>query len=134
MKQLQSTICILFFLVTSEVCLGQQKESNGNQIQSLGQYWFVMYSKGSNWGQDSTAKIKLDQEHIKYIIGLRTTGKIITGGAFTDKAAWIGFEIYNCKTKEEVIGITEADPMVLSKIFSYEIHPWITLKGEAKFE
>ena len=134
MKSLQSNICILFFLVISDVCLGQQKESNGNQIQSLGQYWFVMYSKGPNWGQDSTAKIKLDQEHINYIISLRKTGKIITGGAFTDKAVWIGFEIYNCKTKEEVIKITEADPMVLSKNFSYEIHTWMTLKGEVKFE
>jgi hypothetical protein len=55
-------------------------------------------------------------------VSLRKTGKIVTGGAFTDKAAWIGFEIYDCKTKEEVIKLTEADPMVLSKIFSYEIH------------
>jgi uncharacterized protein YciI len=134
MKSLQSIICILFFLVIGEVCLGQQKESNGKQMQSLGQYWFVMYNKGPNWAQDSTAKIKLDQEHINYIISLRKTGKIITGGAFTDKAAWAGFEIYDCETKEEVIKITEADPMVLSKIFSYEIHPWMTLKGEVKFE
>jgi hypothetical protein len=132
MKSLQSIIWILFFLVISELCFGQQKESNGTQMQSFGQYWFVMYSKGPNW-QDSTAKIKF-QEHINYLIGLRKTGGIITGGAFTDKAAWTGFEIYNCKTKEEVVKITEADPMVLSKIFSYEIHPLMTLKGEAKFE
>jgi uncharacterized protein YciI len=134
MKSLQSIICILFFLVISDVCLGQQKESNGKQIPSLGQYWFVIYSKGPNWEQDSIAKIKFEQEHINYIISLRKTGKIITGGAFTDKAVWIGFEIYNCKTKEEVIKITEADPMVLSKSFSYEIHSWMTLKGEVKFE
>ena len=134
MKSLQSIIFILFFLVIGKVCLGQQKESSVRQITSLGQYWFVMYNKGPNWGQDSTAMIKLDQEHISYIISLRKTGKIITGGAFTDKAAWIGFEIYNCKTKKEVIKITEADPMVLSKIFSYEINSWMTLKGEVKFE
>jgi uncharacterized protein YciI len=133
MKSFQSIICILFFLAASEVCFGQQKESNGTQKQSLGQYWFVMYSSSPTWGKDSTAMIKF-QGHIKYLISLRKTGKIITGGAFTDKAAWVGFEIYNCKTKEEVIKITEADPMVLSKIFSYEIHPWMTLKGEVKFE
>ena len=103
-------------------------------MQSLGQYWFVMYSKGSNWGQDSATKVKISNEHINYIVSLRKTRKIITGGAFTDKATWSGFEIYNCKTKEEVIKITEADPMVLSKIFSYEIHPWMTLKGAVKFE
>jgi len=133
MKSLQSIICILFFLLISDVSPGQQKVSN-KQIPSLGQYWFVMYSKGINYGQDSTAKIKLDREHIRYIISLRKAGKIITGGAFTDKAAWIGFEIYNCKTKEEVIKIVEADPIVSSKIFSYEINSWMTLKGEVKFE
>ena len=114
--------------------MGQQKESNEKQMQSLGQYWVVMYSKGSNLQQDSTTMAQISQEHITYIIGLRKIGKIITGGAFTDTAAWKGFEIYNCKTKEEVIKITEADPMVLSKIFSYEIHPWMTLKGVVKFE
>jgi uncharacterized protein YciI len=107
---------------------------NGHQIQSLGQYWFVMYDKGSNWEQDSTTKAKLDREHIDYIVGLRKTGTIVTGGAFADNAGWIGFEIYNCKTKEEVIRLTEADPMVLAKIFSYQIHPWMTLKGVVKFE
>jgi uncharacterized protein YciI len=133
MKLLKSIFCILFLLVIGELSFGQQKVPN-TQISPLGQYWFVMYSKGTNYGQDSTTKIKLDQEHIYYIISLRKAGKIITGGAFTDKTAWIGFEIYNCKTKEEVIKITEADPIVSSKIFSYEINSWMTLKGEVKFE
>jgi uncharacterized protein YciI len=100
----------------------------------MGHYWFVMFSKGSNWGQDSATTAKLFQEHIHYIISQRETGKIITGGAFLDKATWIGFEIYSCKTSEEVEKITETDPAVSSKIFSYEIHPWATLKGEVKFE
>jgi uncharacterized protein YciI len=121
-------------LVFLKPCLGQQQESGGKQMQSLRQYWFVMYSNGSNQGRDSTARKKLDQEHIGYIINLRKTGKIVTGGAFTDKGDWNGFEIYNCKTKEEVISITEADPLVLAKIFSYEIHPWITLKGVVTFD
>ena len=112
----------------------QQKGSEGTQVQSPGHYWFVMFSKGSDWGQDSATTAKLFQEHIHYIISQRETGKIITGGAFLDKATWIGFEIYSCKTSEEVEKITEADPAVSSKIFSYEIHPWATLKGEVKFE
>jgi uncharacterized protein YciI len=107
---------------------------DGNQVKSMGHYWFAMFSKGSNWGQDSTTTAKLFQEHIHYIIGQRETGKIITGGAFLDKVTWIGFEIYSCKTSEEVEKITKADPAVSSKIFSYEIHPWATLKGEVKFE
>jgi uncharacterized protein YciI len=134
MKALLSIRCIVLSLFISNICLGQQNESKDQQTQSLGQYYFVMYSKGPYLEQDSATKGKLIREHINYIVSLRKTGQIITGGAFTDKAAWIGFEIYDCKTKEEVIKLTEADPMVLSKIFSYEIHSWTTLKGTIKFE
>jgi uncharacterized protein YciI len=134
MKSLLSIKWIVLSLFISNICLGQQNESKEQQTQSLGQYYFVMYSKGPYWEQDSATKQKLNHEHINYIVSLRKTGKIITGGAFTDKAAWIGFEIYDCKTKEEAIKLTEADPMVLSKIFSYEIHSWTTLKGTVKFE
>jgi uncharacterized protein YciI len=133
MKSFQSIGCVLFFLITCNLCRGQQKDSSQKQLQSLGQYWFVMYSKGLNW-QDSATKKKIDQTHINYIISLRKTGKIIAGGSFSDRVLWTGFEIYDCKTKEEVIKITEEDPMVLSKIFSYEIHPWVTLKGTVTFE
>ena len=84
--------------------------------------------------RDSTSIAKLTHEHIAYIVGLRKIGKIITGGAFTDKGDWNGFEIYSCETMEEVMKITEADPMVTSKVFSYEIHPWVTIKGTVKFE
>jgi len=133
MKSLQSNACILFFFAICNICVGQQNASGEKQIQSLGKYWFVMYSKGSNW-DDSVTKKKIDQEHINYIVNMRKTGVIITGGAFTDRVNWTGFEIYNCKTKEEVIRLTEGDPMVASKIFTYEIHPWLTLKGEVKFE
>src|SRR5579862_817655 len=128
MKLLQSLGYILFFLTICNVCIGQQKDSSASQKPSLGTYWFVMYSKGINWN-DSATKKKIVQEHINYIVSLRKTGKIITGGAFTDNVVWTGFEIYNCQTQEEVIKITQEDPMVLFKIFSYEIHPWITLKG-----
>jgi uncharacterized protein YciI/ketosteroid isomerase-like protein len=116
-------------ILTQESDLGE-----GNQMQSMGHYWFVMLNKGSNWGQDSATTAKLFQEHIRYIISQREAGRIITGGAFPDRVTWIGFEIYNCKTSEEVEKITKADPAVSSKIFSYEIHPWMTSKGEVKFE
>ena len=134
MKSLQSIMLFLSVLTICNKSQGQAKESNGKQTQTVAQYWFVMYSKGTNWERDSAARSKIGPEHINYIVGLRKTGKIIAGGAFTDGVLWTGCEIYNCKTKEEVIKFTEADPMVLAKIFSYEIHPWITLKGTVNFE
>jgi ketosteroid isomerase-like protein/uncharacterized protein YciI len=116
-------------VLTQEAILKEE-----NQVQTIGHYWFVLFNKGSARGQDSATTAKLFQEHIHYILSQRETGNIITGGVFLDKATWIGFEIYSCQTSEEVEKITEADPAISSKIFSYEIHPWATLKGQVKFE
>jgi uncharacterized protein YciI len=124
----------VFFFGLLGTCLGQEMKPGEQQTQSLGKYWFVMYRKGSNWDQDSATKVKTSLEHINCILALRKIGEIITGGAFLDKATWTGFEICNCETKDDVLKITEADPMVLAKIFSYEIHPWTTLKGMVKFD
>jgi uncharacterized protein YciI len=112
----------------------QSQDAAGQQTVTLGKYWFVMYRNGENRRIDSAARKKLDQEHIAFIINLRKTGNIITGGAFTDGGAWNGFEIYHADTKEEVIKITDRDPLVLAGIFSYEIHPWVTLKGTVTFD
>ena len=53
-------------------------------------------------------------------------GKLILAGPFTNKINWTGCLIYSCQSKEEVEKIAEADPLVSSKIVSYEIHPWKT--------
>jgi hypothetical protein len=49
----------LFFLGILHLCSGQQKESVEKQIPSLGRYWFVMYSKGPDWKQDSVTRAKI---------------------------------------------------------------------------
>lgn len=134
MNKKPKLILTLLSLGFLNLCIGQHKESGESQVSALGKYWFVMYSKGPGLNQDSATKIKISQEHINYIIGLRKEGKIITGGAFLDKANWVGFEIYDCRTKEEVIKSAESDPMVISKLFSYEIHAWTTLKGVVQFQ
>ncbi len=43
-----------------------QKELSKEQIPALGQYWFVMYSKGLHWQMDSTSKSKIEQKHLNY--------------------------------------------------------------------
>jgi uncharacterized protein YciI len=133
MKPVALIFSILFFSGIGGICMGQTTDSSARKLQGLGRYWFVMYSKGSNY-QDSATRRKITQQHLDYIIGLRKSGKIITGGAFLDGVSWTGFEIYNCATSEDAAGFTEADPMVISKIFSYEIHPWLTIKGTVIFD
>ncbi len=103
-----------------------QKELSKEQIPALGQYWFVMYSKGLHWQMDLTSKSKIEQKHLDYSWVQLKAGKLISAGPFTDKINWTGCLIYNCQSKEEVEKIAEADPLVSSKIVSYEIHPWKT--------
>lgn len=124
------------FLLTlfSNRSFAQQNHAGKDPVPPLGQFWFVMYSKGPGWNIDSTSKQKKDREHIDYIMGLMKEGKFITGGFFPDNGAWTGILIYNSKTREEVVKLSEGDPIVSSKIVSYEIHPYMTIKGTVKFE
>jgi hypothetical protein len=46
----------------------------------------------------------------------------MTGGAFLDKATWTGFEIYNYEAKDDVLKITEADPMVIHHMVCFVWH------------
>jgi|SRR5580700_7455208 uncharacterized protein YciI len=133
MKSFPLILSILLFSATGCICLGQNTDSSGGKMQGLGKYWFVLYTKGPNF-QDSVTRRKIFQQHLDYIIGLRKSGKIITGGAFEDRSSLAGFEIYNCTTSEEAGRLTDGDPMVKSKVFSYEIHPWMTLKGTVSFD
>ena len=125
---------ILFVLFACNACVAQQQESAGQAAPAIGHYWFVMYKTGTTGDVDSARRTKVTGEHIAYIVGLRKSAKIIAGGAFADQAGLIGFQIYNCPIKEEVIKLTEADPLIISKLAIYEIHPWVTLKGVVAFE
>jgi uncharacterized protein YciI len=96
------------------------------QEERIRQYWFVMLVKGNNRSQDSATAAKLQEGHMANIGRLYKLGKIKVAGPFGDDGAWRGIFIFDCETKEEVIGLLDTDPAISSGRLAFEIHPWWT--------
>lgn len=70
-------------------------------------------------------KEKSDQfrpQHLEYLDKLRKEGKIFANGRFKD--GWGGLVIYMADSLEEAEALACADPYVINRARTYEIHEW----------
>ena len=95
------------------------------------QYWFVMLVKGKDRDKitDTAVLRKLQAGHMANIQRLADLGKLNVAGPFGDDGNWRGIFIFDCVTKEEVVGYLKTDPAIAAGRMDYEIHPWWTAKG-----
>lgn len=61
-------------------------------------------------------------EHFEYLKGLKSEGKLIMAGRFSEML--IGLVIIETKSKDEALEIMRNDPAVLAEIFHGELYPW----------
>ena len=73
--------------------------------------------------QDSQRVSALRPRHREYISQLRTQGKLVTGGPFTDGSG--ALFIYEVDSLGAATSIVSADPYMIGGAFaSYELRPW----------
>ncbi len=124
---LLSFICFFCFY-----CLTFAQQSKTDSIFSkmqMKQYFFVMLSKGNHRDMDSATAAKIQQGHLSNIVRLWDAGKLLVAGPFGDNSEWAGIFIFDCATKEEVIGYLKTDPAIAAGRLAYDIHPWWTAKN-----
>lgn len=96
------------------------------------QYWFVLYTTGPDTASlDSATSAGLLQRHLEHQSEQAARGLIQMAGPFGDKSDWRGLLLYDCETREEVVGYLERDPFVMRGRLKYEIHPWFGAVGTA---
>lgn len=96
------------------------------------QYWFVLYSTGPDTTHlDSATSAGLLAQHLDHQSEQARRGLIQVAGPFGDESDWRGLLIYDCETREEVVGYLEQDPFVKRGRLKYEIHPWYGAVGTA---
>jgi len=88
------------------------------------QYWFVLYTKGEAPPLDSATSAATLKAHLAHQDEQGKRGLIQMAGPFGDNGDWRGLLLYDCETKEEVIGYLKADPFVRAGQLKYEVHPW----------
>lgn len=94
------------------------------------QYWFVLYLTGPDTTQlDSATSAGLLKQHLDHQGEQARRGLIQVAGPFGDNSDWRGLLIYDCETREEVVGYLEQDPFVKRGRLKYEVHPWYGAVG-----
>ena len=98
-------------------------------MSQMKQYYFVLLSKGPNRNQDSATAAQIQKAHLENIGKLAKEGKLQVAGPFTDDGNFRGIFIFDAGSKEEVEQWVQTDEAIKSGRLSYEIHPWMTQKG-----
>ena len=98
-------------------------------MSQMKQYYFVLLSKGPNRTQDSATEARIQKAHLENMGKLAAEGKLQVAGPFTDDGNFRGIFIFDAGSKEEVERWVQTDEAIKSGRLSYEIHPWMTQKG-----
>ena len=121
----------IVFFTLSFICIELLAQTNTNPEKEweMKQYYMVFLTKGPNRNQDSTTAANIQKGHLENIGRLNKEKKLIVAGPFLDDQNMRGIFIFDVPTEKEVIDLLNTDPAIIAGRLSYEIHPWMTAKG-----
>jgi uncharacterized protein len=92
-------------------------------------YFFVLLKAGPDRSQDSITVQHIQEGHMANINRLAALKKLVVAGPFLDDGNFRGLFFFDVPTIEDVEKLLYTDPAISSGRLSYEIHPWMTMKG-----
>src|SRR5215510_2671493 len=124
LRQLLLAIAVL--LVTSPAVLPQQKpESKDEPAHKLVEFQMALLKHGPKWTAAENAETtRIHDEHLKYVVSLLDSGKVVIAGPFTDGGEISGVYVFRANSAAEAKAWAEADPLVVSGQHIVEMHPW----------
>src|SRR5690348_5872996 len=91
----------------------------------LVEFHMALLKHGPKWTTtDNAEKERLKQEHLKYVMSLLDSGKVIIAGPFTDGGEITGVFIFRAQSAAEAKTLVDADPTVAAGLQIPEMHPW----------
>lgn len=128
MKKTALTLLVLPFFIISYYAQENEKMPEFN----LKQYYFVMLTKGDNSGRiDSVKAGRIIAGHLQNIKRMQSEGKLVIVGPFGDNGNRRGIFIFDVPKQEDVEKLLQNDPAIKAGMFTYEIHPWWSEKGQS---
>ncbi len=93
--------------------------------------YFVALSKAGPKRDQTPEEIdRIQQEHIRHNLELRSRGVLLIHGPVTDDDQLRGIGVYAASSKEEVERIVAENPAATSGRLTYEIHEWYGFPGD----
>lgn len=120
---------LLLLALVVPVSIWAQTPTNGEKQWEMKQYYMVFLIKGPNRNQDSATAATIQKAHLENIGRLHEEKKLAVAGPFLDDQNMRGIFIFDVATEKEVIDLLNTDPAIISGRLIYEIHPWMTGKG-----
>ncbi|HYV24924.1 MAG TPA: YciI family protein [Pyrinomonadaceae bacterium] len=112
-------LAITFVLCVSSTPFAQPKEEH-----KLVQFQMAILKKGPAW--DSTKvedRNSILQQHLKNVLALLNSGKVIIAGPFNDSSDLAGLFIFRTSA-DEAKALVDTDPGVKAGLMVAEMHPW----------
>lgn len=93
-------------------------------------YCIRIYKAGPSRNQSPAESEKIQTEHLRYLMLLRTKGILLINGPIIDDPEFKGLGIFNTSDKEEVVKLSDGDPAVKAGRLVYEIFHWFGIPGD----
>jgi len=118
--KIRLVLAITFALCVSSTLLAQPKEEH-----KLVQFQMAIMKRGPAW--DSTKaedRNAIVQQHLKNVLALLTSGKLIIAGPFDDSSDLAGIFIFRTASADEAKALVDTDPAVKAGFMIPEMRPW----------
>ena len=131
---------IFIIILSANIASGQALETDnegfeifnyddGDTTITMKKYFICFLKTGPDRNQSEAEAAEIQTGHLAHMDRLADQNKICIAGPFGDDGDIRGVVIYNVKTMEEAVKLTQQDPAVIAGRLTIEIHPWWAMKG-----
>ena len=94
----------------------------------MSQRFVIYYTPGPSWEADKPFSQQDLRDHGAYMKQLYDRGQLVSGGPFTDDSG--GLAIIHAEDHTQAQAILDADPAIISGVFSGRVHPWFSVQWQ----
>ena len=120
---------LVFGLALSSTTFAQKVETK------LVKFQMAIMNRGAKWDStDQQQKNTVLHQHLRNIVSLLQSGKLVIAGPFEDNSDPVGIFIFRASSTEEAKSWVDADPAVKAGLMTPEMHPWFSEDSFKKAE
>jgi uncharacterized protein YciI len=115
----------IVFAVTFALCVSSTLFAQPKSEHKLVQFQMAILKKGPAWDAMKVEdRNSILQQHLKNVLALLDSGKLVIAGPFDDIRDLAGIFIFRTESADEAKALVDTDPGVKAGLMVAEMHPW----------